>query len=253
MESLKISIITISYNAAKTIEDTIKSVEAQRYDNLEYIIVDSKSNDGTIDIVNQYSSIVSKVICEKDKGISDAFNKGICVATGDIIGIINADDILCENALHNLVKYYQKDIDVYRGKIYKWNSDSGRKVEIFPSMDLIPHGQKIVIAHPGTFVTRVAYQKYGMYDLKCRTMMDYELLIRFAQRGAKFKYVPEFLSCFRIGGITTDNSRVLKNTPAEIKERRYVLAKSSISKPIIAFELLKTVAKNVVKFGMRTE
>lgn len=250
-KNIKITIITISYNAESTIEDTLKSIEKQRYDNLEYIIVDSESTDKTIEIVKKYDHIVTKIICEKDRGISDAFNKGIAASTGDIIGIINADDILCKNALHILAKQYEENVDVYRGKILKWNPERKTQYEVIPSMDLIPHGQKIVVAHPGTFIKRDAYKKYGRYDLKCKTMMDYELLMRFAKRGAEFKYIPQILAAFRIGGITTDNKKVLINTPVEIREKYYVLKKNGIKSPVIFGEILKTVGKNIIKFVLR--
>lgn len=250
-KNVKITLITISYNAEKTIEDTLKSVERQHYDNLEYIIVDSKSTDKTIEIVKKYNHIITKIICEKDQGISDAFNKGIVAATGDLIGIINADDVLCRNALDILADEYDENIDVYRGKILKWNSEKKTKFEVIPSMDLIPHGQKIIVAHPGTFIKRDAYKKFGKYDLKCRTMMDYELLIRFAKCGANFKYIPKILAAFRIGGITTDNKKVLINTPRELRERYYVLRKNGIKGSVIILEMFKTVGKNIIKFVLK--
>ena len=94
----KISLITISYNSKKHIEDTILSVTTQNYDNYEYIIIDGASTDGTLDIINKYQDKITTIITEPDKGISDAFNKGIRLCTGDIIGIINSDDILLPGA-----------------------------------------------------------------------------------------------------------------------------------------------------------
>lgn len=248
MKNVKITIITISYNAEFTIEDTIKSVEMQHYNNLEYIIVDAMSTDHTLDIVSQYKHIVTKIICEKDRGISDAFNKGISNATGELIGIINADDILCKGALEKIAKAYEANIDVYRCNIYKWNPDKNLMLEVIPSMDLIPRGQKIIVAHPGTFVNRKAYSFYGNYDINCKTMMDYELLIRFAREGANIKYIPEYVACFRIGGITTNNKKVLLNTKKEILERKYVLRKNGVYEPIVFYESIRIILKNIVKY-----
>lgn len=99
---MKISIITITYNSEKTIEETILSIINQNYQNIEYIIIDGGSKDNTLNIINKYKTKISKVISEPDNGISDAFNKGIREATGDIIGIINSDDILNIDTLNEL-------------------------------------------------------------------------------------------------------------------------------------------------------
>lgn len=99
MKSPKITIITVSYNSEETIEETINSVVNQDYNNLEYIIIDGCSSNGTMDIVNKYASKITRIVSEPDKGISDAFNKGIKYATGDLIGIINSDDLLVDGAL----------------------------------------------------------------------------------------------------------------------------------------------------------
>lgn len=105
----KISLITISYNSKKHIEDTILSVTTQNYDNYEYIIIDGASTDGTLDIINKYQDKITTIITEPDKGISDAFNKGIRLCTGDIIGIINSDDILLPGALSVVAKTMMKN------------------------------------------------------------------------------------------------------------------------------------------------
>ena len=122
----RITIITVCYNSEKYIEQAILSVINQTYDNLEYIIVDGGSQDSTMSIVNRYRDKISVIISEKDNGISDAFNKGIRRATGDIIGIVNSDDMLYNNnVIEKLAEYYEDDIDVYRGKEIVKNFDSG--------------------------------------------------------------------------------------------------------------------------------
>ena len=113
----RITIITVCYNSEKYIEQAILSVINQTYDNLEYIIVDGGSQDSTMSIVNRYRDKISVIISEKDNGISDAFNKGIRRATGDIIGIVNSDDMLYNNnVIEKLAEYYEDDIDVYSEK-----------------------------------------------------------------------------------------------------------------------------------------
>ena len=111
MEQVKISIITITYNSERTVEETLKSVISQAYPNLEYIIVDGASKDKTLDVVAKYKDSIARIISEPDKGIADAFNKGIRMATGDLIGIINSDDLLLPGALRKMAESYDGDPD----------------------------------------------------------------------------------------------------------------------------------------------
>ena len=122
----KISIITVTLNSERTLEETIKSILSQDYPNIEYLVIDGGSIDGTLEIIDKYASQISYTISEKDKGISDAFNKGIKRATGEIVGIINSDDLLLPGALFKLAECYDKNVDVYRGNVvvYDENSDS---------------------------------------------------------------------------------------------------------------------------------
>lgn len=197
----KITIITITYNSEKTLERTIKSIINQNYDNLEYIVVDGGSSDGTIDIIKKYDRFITKWISEADRGISDAFNKGIGMATGEIIGIINSDDGLMEGALDTLVAAYDPVVDVYSGKQLIWNEISGTKVIQTPSMHYTYSG-KNSICHPSTFIAKRAYEKYGAYDIEYRYVMDYDLLLRFDRAGANFKFVDSVLAFFTTGGVT---------------------------------------------------
>lgn len=206
MKKPKISIITITYNSEKTLEETIKSVITQNYDNLEYIIIDGCSKDRTIDIVNEYRDKIALMISEPDKGISDAFNKGIKNATGDIIGIINSDDLLLENALQVLSENYGPEIDVYRGQTIVWNPLNNSKYVARPSMKFPVNSLKRRnICHQSTFVSRSAYEKYGCFDLSFKYMMDADLLIRFYEKGAKFKYIDSSLAVSRLGGVTNSS------------------------------------------------
>lgn len=207
----KISIITISFNSEKTIEETIKSIVSQDYENFEYVIIDGGSTDHTLDIVEKYRDKIATIISEPDKGISDAFNKGIKHATGEIIGIINSDDILLPGALQAVAAAYKPGIDVYRGNIIIWDSDSDTKITAYPSMKFPLHTfKKRIVCHQGTFITKEAYNKYNGYKVHFRYMMDAELLVRLYEGGEKFKYIPAELAMFRMGGVTS--SSFLKKT-----------------------------------------
>ena len=207
----KISIVTITYNSEKTIEETLKSVLSQGYPNLEYIIVDGASTDGTLSVVNKYRDGIAKVVSEPDKGISDAFNKGIRCSTGDVIGIINSDDILLPGALDAVAAAYEEGVGVYRGNIFIWDSASDTRILACPSMAFPLHTfKKRVVCHQGTFVARKVYEKYGVFKEHFRYMMDVDLLIRLYEAGVKFKYIPKELAMFRLGGVTS--SLFLKKT-----------------------------------------
>ena len=199
---MKISIITITYNSEATLEETIKSVIAQDYPELEYIIVDGLSQDGTMDIVNKYRDNISVVISEKDKGISDAFNKGIRVATGDVIGIINSDDMLMPDALKKIAEQMQEDTDVIYGKAYRLYEDGSTRQYLPRDLKIFTY--KMPLVHPATFVKKSAYETYGYFNVEYRYCMDRAVLYKMYQGGAKFQYIDEFLAYYRMGG-TSEN------------------------------------------------
>ncbi|MBP5258232.1 MAG: glycosyltransferase [Prevotella sp.] len=214
MKNPKISIITISFNSEKYIEETIKSVISQNYDNLEYIIIDGGSTDSTLSIVEKYKEFISKVISEPDRGISDAFNKGILNATGNVIGIINSDDIMLPGTLNALASAYEEDVDIYRMNIQIWMSETDEKFHERPSMSFPLIDFSVHVAHQGTFVRSEAYRMYGMFDVGFRYCMDYDFLMRCYRRGAKMKYIDHDSALFRIGGATS--------TPFSKKRQEYM-------------------------------
>ena len=207
----KISIVTITFNSESTVEDTIKSVVSQDYPNLEYIIIDGGSKDGTLEIVDRYRDRIAKVVSEPDEGISDAFNKGIKNATGDVVGIINSDDILLPGALSAVAAAYEEGVGVYRGNIYVWDSESNTKILAYPSMKFpLRTFKKRIVCHQSTFVAKSVYEKYGCFKTHFKFMMDVDLLVRLYEAGVRFKYIPAELAMFRLGGVTS--SSFLKKT-----------------------------------------
>lgn len=201
----KISIITITFNSEKTLEETLNSVISQDYDNLEYIIIDGGSKDHTIEILDRYKDRLSLVISEPDNGISDAFNKGIRNATGEIIGIINSDDLLMPGALKEIASHYNNNIDVYSGNVLFWNEDSGEMFSCPPDLKFDKLKLQYNVDHPSRFIRRDAYQKYGVYDLRFRYNMDVDLLSRFYKCGATFSHIDKDLTKFRMGGVTASS------------------------------------------------
>lgn len=218
MKYPKISIITISYNSAKTIEKTIKSVIEQDYPNKEYIVIDGNSTDGTQDIIRRYSRHIAYWISEKDKGISDAFNKGIKAATGEVIGIVNSDDEYLPGALSKVAEAYENGIDVYRGSIQVFNFETGETYTYSPSMKFGILPIHVNVCHLPTFITKDAYNRYGYYNVELKLAMDLDLLTRFYRGNAKFKRVNSVLGQFNVGGVSTKVGE-----KEVIKERKKVI------------------------------
>lgn len=225
------SIITICYNSEKTIEKTILSVKENSNNLAEYIIVDGGSTDQTLAIVNKYKDVVTKIVSEPDKGIADAFNKGIRMAQGKIIALINSDDILLEGTLEKIQEAYEEEIDVYYGNTLINNPYEGKKY-LRNAADLEYFKYELPFVHQSSFVTKKAYDKYGLYSLEYKICMDYELLSKMYYSGAKFKYVDAVLSEFTYGGISYA-------APFKTLKEDMSIAKKNGLKPIeaIVFEM----------------
>jgi glycosyltransferase involved in cell wall biosynthesis len=207
---MSLSIITVCYNSEKTIRKTIDSVLCQKYKDIEYIIVDGGSTDNTINIIREYGNQISKFISEKDNGIYEAINKGISLANGDIVGILNSDDIFydnetisciadCFNINHNLDSIIGDIVFVKpNGKVHRHYSAinwSPNKL----SWGLMP-------PHPSFYCKRILFDKFGMYRNDFKIAADYELFIRFFFiNGVNYKYIPKILVKMNLGGISTKN------------------------------------------------
>jgi glycosyltransferase involved in cell wall biosynthesis len=196
---MKVSIITVSYNSQDTIEDTINSVLAQSYKDIEYIIVNGKSTDNTLDIVNKYRDKISNIISEPDKGIYDAMNKGIRLATGDIVGILNSDDLYVDSkVISKIVKNIEKNkADCCWGNlVYVDKSDTNKIIRNWKSCEYKESLFKVGWAppHPTFFVKKWIYEKYGLFDLNFPISADYEIMLRFLEKyKIKSCYIPEIL------------------------------------------------------------
>lgn len=196
------------------------SVLSQNYPNLEYIIIDGGSTDGTLDIIHQYESQISYWVLEPDKGISDAFNKGIAKATGVIIGILNADDWYEPNTFH-LVAGNCQNGDVLHGKIQYWRTN---QKDYFAEENHELLSKEMTIHHPTVFVKKTVYDRFGTFKVDFRYAMDYEMLLRFVLRGAHFYYVPEILANMSFAG-TSD-----RNWDKAIKESKKAKLENGLAK-----------------------
>lgn len=213
----KVSIITVCYNSAKTIRDTIESVLNQTYENIEYIIIDGVSQDGTMDIVSSYISKFQgrlKIISEPDKGIYDAMNKGILMCTGDIVGIINSDDWYEQDAVEKVCNAFSDitDVSIVYGGIRYVRNEMEDSIHFY-SHNFLPER---MISHPSCFVLKTVYDNIGIFNCKYKIVADYDLMLRAMEKGIKFYGIHEVLSNFRLGGAS--NSR---KTDEELNELYY--------------------------------
>lgn len=220
---MKISIVTVVYNGAATIASAIESVIAQDHPDIEYIVIDGLSKDNTVEIVKSYGDKVSILVSEKDKGIFDAMNKGVGMATGDVIGILNADDYYASPTVLSTVarELERSGADSVFGdlvyvnpdrldKVVRYYDASGFKLSRFEKGDMPPH--------PTFFVRRAAYERFGNFDPQFRIVSDYDLMLRFLYIGKlSWVHVPMVMVTMRTGG----NSD--KGLQTKIKLNREVL------------------------------
>lgn len=216
----RISIITVSYNSAKHIEETIKSVIEQSYDNVEYIIIDGGSTDGTVEIIKKYINQIAYFVSEPDNGISDAFNKGIRASTGEMIGIVNSEDMLYnEDVLEKVASFYSDNIDLFRGSEIVRNFDTGYEYLLEPTMTIKKSPLLFHVCHMGMFINRKAIEKYGLYDVEFRYSMDKELVYRYIYNGASSMKMDVIVGLFRLGGVSQDYSKQKRKESALIVKR----------------------------------
>lgn len=207
----KISIITVCYNSAAHVEQAIQSVVSQPYENKEYIVIDGGSTDGTLDIIAKYHNQIDYFVSEPDRGISDAFNKGIKVATGDIIGICNSDDFMMPNVLSRIADEYDEVTDIYRGYCIVWNKKTGKKHTLHPNtrFSIPPFGA--IICHESSFISKRLYQKIGLYKTNFKYMMDLDLFIRiYKDKTVRTKFVDVCVITFCTGGVSSSSFSQLK-------------------------------------------
>lgn len=207
-----ISIITATYNSARTVRDTFNSILRQSYTNYEYIVVDGGSKDGTVDIIHEYEPLFGgkmKWISEPDKGIYDAMNKGIRMATGDVVGILNSDDFYTSSNILSSVAAELKDgkLDAVYGDIhYVRDYDLKKCVRYYSSRPFHRCWMRFgfMPAHPSFYCRRELYERYGMYDLEYKVAADFECLLRFIYiHRIKTKYLPLDFVTMRTGGAST--------------------------------------------------
>ncbi len=230
---MKISLITVSYNSEKTIKDTLESVLNQSYDNYEYIVIDGKSNDNTISIVKEYEKKFNsklKYISEKDKGIYDAMNKGIKIASGDIIGILNSDDVLAhKNVFKNIVENINENDGIY-SNLLMLDENLNKPYRLFKSKKV---SKKLGwhMPHPTLYLKKDVYKRCGNFNINYKIAADLDFMLRIINSSLKLKYYNDFFVYMRSGGASTAG---LKGYYKNFKESYNVLRKNKIMFPLIS-------------------
>jgi glycosyltransferase involved in cell wall biosynthesis len=199
---LKVSIVTVSYNSRQTIEKTIKSIEQQTYDNIEYIVIDGGSNDGTLSVIRDHHKVIDKWVTEEDDGIYDAMNKGIKMSSGNIIGILNSDDWYEKDTISTIVSNFGSSVSLIHGAMKIWSKDGNVK-GIYGKKNDLPASFTSPFNHPTCFVSRQVYQDIGLFDTRYSTAADYDFLLRVLRSKYKTQYIDQVLTNFRQGGVTS--------------------------------------------------
>ncbi len=220
---MKVSIVTVVYNCVDTISGCIESVLGQDYDDIEYIVVDGASKDGTIDVVRKYEDRISKFVSEKDKGIYDAMNKGIKMATGDVVGILNADDFFYSNdTISKIAQAFKNDhkLDATIADIVFVNENNDRILRHYSAKKWRPtkFAWGFMPPHPSFFCKRHLFDELGYYKTDYKIAADYELLIRYLLLSKiNFRYLPIITTRMRMGGVSTKNFNSIITLNKEIK------------------------------------
>jgi len=215
---MKVSVITVVLNAVDTIEDTIQSVIDQDHPDIEHIVIDGGSTDGTLDVLDRYRDKLSAIISEPDEGIYDAMNKGIDLATGAVVGTLNSDDWYNNNSvISRLVAVFENDVDldaVYGDIVFVAKDKPHGLVRYWESQ---PYKEGLfekgwMPAHPSFFVKRDCYSRYGKFDLDLKIQSDFDLTMRFmVVNRIKTLYLPGVMVKMRMGGVTNNRiSNVIK-------------------------------------------
>ena len=210
--SLKISIITAVHNNRDTVADAIESILAQNFFDVELILIDGGSTDGTVEVLSRYRDRVAVLISERDGGIYDALNKGIGLATGDVVGFLHSDDVLADPATLGRVAHAFADdaIDaVYGDLVYVRKDDTARVVRQWTAGQfderLLARGW--MPPHPTFYARRQMYETHGRFDLRLSIAADYDCMLRFLKAGVRVAYIPHIQVRMRVGGASNRSLR----------------------------------------------
>jgi glycosyltransferase len=250
---MKVSVITISLNSAKTITDCISSVDTQTYRNIEQIIIDGGSTDGTVEIVQNSKGSISSFLSEPDKGIYDALNKGLELATGEIIGILHSDDYFAsDDTISRIVEKFSeegnKKTDGVYGDLVYVHTDHNEKICRYWKSSRFKYEELKkgwMPPHNTLFLRKEVYKKHGNFDTSYKIASDIDLMLKvFSDKTLHFEYLPEVITKMRVGGISNNPANfLLKN-----KEYLEVIKRNNVGGYSTLFrKLLSKVSQYLVR------
>jgi glycosyltransferase involved in cell wall biosynthesis len=249
-----VTIITVVFNGEKYLEQTIQSVINQNYDNVEYVIIDGGSTDGTADIIRKYEDKIDYWVSEPDRGLYDAMNKGIKLATGELIGLINSDDIYNDGTVSIVTDVYVNPqklrFVIISGSIFRTDSQGNIKIRLYTSHKWLEEKieWRMPLHHPATFVSVDVYKTIGAFNTKFKIAGDYDFIYKaFHSHIVKFLIIDDFLTCMRLGGLSEEGIMSIKIKAKEnfqVRKDNISLAKNFL---IFIFVLLVNVIKHIVK------
>ena len=209
---MRISVVTVCRNTAATIEDTIRSVSSQTHCDVEHIIIDGASSDGTQNIIRKHEAVIARWVSEPDEGIYDGMNNGIALASGNIIGFLNADDVYARpDILETIAATFEREkVEACYGDIVFVRDDMETVVRYYRSSSFSPKRLAYgwMPAHPGLYLKKNLFDRYGVFRTDYRIAADYELIVRlFGANAIRYRYIPEVLVKMRLGGVSTKGLR----------------------------------------------
>lgn len=227
---MKISVITVSYNSFDTIRDTLESVKLQSYNDIEYIVIDGGSTDGTLEVIRKYDAIVNIIKSEPDSGIYDAMNKGLSVATGEIIGFLNSDDFFADkDVLKRIAKAFtENSVDACYGDLLYLTHDAKRIVRYWKSREFKIGDFALGWSppHPTFYIRRALLKKMGDFDRSYKLSADAEFMMRYLENGEiRSYYIPTVQVHMRVGGAT---NKSWLNIIQQNKEILHALKKNGV-------------------------
>lgn len=242
----------MSFNSVETIRDTIKSIISQDYENIEYILIDAGSTDGTLDIIKEYEGYINYFSSEEDDGIYDGMNKGISVASGEVVGILNSDDFYPNSYIvSNVARTFEKrNCDaVYGDLVYVKFYDTDKIVRYWQSgnysVKKIKNGW--MLPHPTFFVKREMYEKYGYYNTELKSAADYEMILKLLyKQNINVFYIPMILIKMRMGG--KSNASIMNRIRAN-KEDGLAWTENQLNKPL--FIRIKKPLQKIKQFFLK--
>jgi len=240
---MKVSVVTVVYNMAHNIQRAVESVLSQDYKNIEYIIIDGGSEDGTCEIINRYSAFIDIFVSERDNGIYDAMNKGVLLSSGDVVAFLHSDDVYAnETVISDIVNCFANGTQgVYGDLVYTDKADVNKVFRYWKSCDfstsLLSKGW--MPPHPTLFLRREVYQKYGAFDTSFKIAGDYDFMLRILKDNIAVKHLPQVIYKMRLGG---ESNRSVKNILDKSKEDLRAMRNNKIKNPFFAL-FYKNVSK----------